>query len=230
VTNSQASAPAATIGEVDGDPRPAAVRAGTARAGAQEPRTRIVAAMIELVGEQGYASTSVADVIARAGASRRTFYEYFANNQACFMDAAEDIAARWLDRVALAVDQAAAAGEDQVAAYVDGLFQATLASPSELRLLAAELPAAMEAGLELRRFAFAELGHTLSQALGTGSAPRASSSKRAGTPDASLIPRVLTGAIVRIAYARVLRGARARRPARGKLLALSARVADWATT
>jgi AcrR family transcriptional regulator len=47
----------------------------------------MMSAIIDAVAEQGYAATSVADVIARAGVSRKTFYEHFADKQACFLAA-----------------------------------------------------------------------------------------------------------------------------------------------
>jgi AcrR family transcriptional regulator len=52
-------------------------------------RERILLGMLDAVAEQGYAHTSVADVIARAHASRETFYENFANKQDCFLAAYE---------------------------------------------------------------------------------------------------------------------------------------------
>jgi AcrR family transcriptional regulator len=41
--------------------------------------------MAESVYQRGYAATSVADVIALAGVSRRAFYEQFSNKEACFL-------------------------------------------------------------------------------------------------------------------------------------------------
>src|SRR5207253_2083261 len=37
--------------------------------------------------ERGYPATTVADVVERAGVSRRTFYEQFADKEACFLAA-----------------------------------------------------------------------------------------------------------------------------------------------
>ena len=50
-------------------------------------RLRMLTAMGTSVGEKGYAATSVADVIRGAGVSRETFYEHFANKEACFLAA-----------------------------------------------------------------------------------------------------------------------------------------------
>lgn len=60
---------------------------------ARNQRVRMYGAMIESVARKGYAKTSVADVIALAGVSRRAFYEHFANKEACFI-ATHNIAAR----------------------------------------------------------------------------------------------------------------------------------------
>ena len=50
-------------------------------------RERLLEAMALAVADKGYARVSVADVIERAGVSRKTFYEHFANKEACFLAA-----------------------------------------------------------------------------------------------------------------------------------------------
>jgi AcrR family transcriptional regulator len=44
-------------------------------------------AMADAVAAKGYADTTVADVVAGAGVSRKTFYEHFADKQECFLAA-----------------------------------------------------------------------------------------------------------------------------------------------
>ena len=44
-------------------------------------------AMVHAVAEKSYARVTVADVIERAGVSRKTFYEQFANKEDCFLAA-----------------------------------------------------------------------------------------------------------------------------------------------
>ncbi len=53
-------------------------------------RGRLLLGMAESVAEKGYARTTVADVLARAGASRETFYQNFANKQECFLAAYDE--------------------------------------------------------------------------------------------------------------------------------------------
>ncbi len=50
-------------------------------------RERMLAAMAESVTARGYGGASVADVVERAGVSRSTFYEHFANREECFLAA-----------------------------------------------------------------------------------------------------------------------------------------------
>ena len=52
-------------------------------------RGRLLDAIAEVVADKGYAACAVADVIARAGVSRRTFYEHFRDKEDCFLAAYE---------------------------------------------------------------------------------------------------------------------------------------------
>lgn len=66
-------------------------------------RERLLVAMLRAASELGYRETNVQDVIERAGVSRPTFYEHFANKEACFLAAFDATAARLRERVAAAV-------------------------------------------------------------------------------------------------------------------------------
>jgi AcrR family transcriptional regulator/DNA-binding MarR family transcriptional regulator len=54
---------------------------------AEIQRQRLLAAMAAVASERGAANASVAHVVARAGVSRRTFYELFEDREACFLAA-----------------------------------------------------------------------------------------------------------------------------------------------
>jgi AcrR family transcriptional regulator len=56
---------------------------------ARSQRRRIVDAMVTCSAEKTYTGTTIADIVARAGVSRTTFYKFFADKRACF-DAALD--------------------------------------------------------------------------------------------------------------------------------------------
>lgn len=61
---------------------------------AQAQRRRLLVAMVECVAEKGYVQTSVADVLARSGVSRATFYQLFSDKEACFREAYRESAAQ----------------------------------------------------------------------------------------------------------------------------------------
>jgi AcrR family transcriptional regulator len=48
---------------------------------------RLLEAIVDVVAEKGYAATRVADVVARAGVSRATFYQQFRDKEDCFLAA-----------------------------------------------------------------------------------------------------------------------------------------------
>jgi AcrR family transcriptional regulator len=58
-------------------------------------RQRILRAVVEVASGTGYGGLTVRDVIARAGVSRRTFYEHFENKEQAFL-AAYDLVVRRL--------------------------------------------------------------------------------------------------------------------------------------
>ena len=62
-------------------------------------RDRVFQAVAESVYESSFAQMSVEDVVRRAGISRRTFYELFANKDEAFLAAFEEAAARLIEGV-----------------------------------------------------------------------------------------------------------------------------------
>ena len=67
-------------------------------------RLRLLVAMADLVGRDGYAATTVANVLELAGISRKAFYKHFANKQECFLAAYDAIAAEGRREVAREYD------------------------------------------------------------------------------------------------------------------------------
>jgi AcrR family transcriptional regulator len=57
-------------------------------------RTRLIAALLEVSVELGTGNVAVAHIVERAGVSRRTFYELFADREDCFLAAFDDATAR----------------------------------------------------------------------------------------------------------------------------------------
>jgi AcrR family transcriptional regulator len=76
------------------------VAADAARGGVPEiQRARILAALVEVARERGAGCVTVAQIVARSGVSRRTFYEIFEDRDACFLAAFEDATTRAAARV-----------------------------------------------------------------------------------------------------------------------------------
>jgi AcrR family transcriptional regulator len=122
-------------GRTDPSPRLPAGRHGLPREFVvQNQRERITTALVDTVAERGYNATTVANITKAASVSRRTFYEHFADKEACFLAAyemvAEHIAAsmraaaesfeEWPQRVraALATMLRFLAGEPELARFV----------------------------------------------------------------------------------------------------------------
>jgi AcrR family transcriptional regulator/DNA-binding MarR family transcriptional regulator len=62
-------------------------------------RSRVLGALGEIVAERGLAAATVANIVVRAGVSRRTFYELFADREDCFLAAFDQSIALFAQRV-----------------------------------------------------------------------------------------------------------------------------------
>jgi AcrR family transcriptional regulator len=165
-------------------------------------RERLLDAMARTVARQGYASTSVADVLKTARISRRTFYEKFVDKEDCFLAAYDAISELCEDRV-VAAYRAERAWEPGVASAYDALLTALAAEPDFARLGVVEILAAGPRGVArrdatLRRFArFVE--HTRER-LGTTAVP------------GELVAQAIAGGIQELLYSQIVRGQTDRLP------------------
>jgi AcrR family transcriptional regulator len=66
-------------------------------------RERLLAGMLSAANRDGYARASVSAVIAQAGVSRPTLYDYFADKDDCFLAALDDVHDRLLGKIREAV-------------------------------------------------------------------------------------------------------------------------------
>jgi AcrR family transcriptional regulator len=102
-------------------------------------RARMLAAIVQAVAEKGYARVVVADVIERAGVSRKTFYEQFSNKDECFL-AAYDAS---VDELLATIDEALdALAPDWLAAHraaVSVYLEKLAASPGFARAFLIEV-------------------------------------------------------------------------------------------
>ncbi|MFI0482791.1 TetR/AcrR family transcriptional regulator [Actinomadura sp. 9N215] len=113
-------------------------------------RERMLQGMTQAVGENGYARTTVADVLKRARVSRETFYEHFPDKQACFLAAYQAAA----DRIEGVVIEALAATGEPVMGRLEQALRAYLrelaADAGAARMFLLEIYAAGPAATALR--------------------------------------------------------------------------------
>lgn len=114
------------------------------------PRDRLLIAMAEGVREQGFRGTSVADVVRRARTSRRTFYEYFADREACFLALFDLSNAIFVARIASSLD-AQKPWRDQVADAIDVYVEVVTTEPQIAIAFAREIGALGVAGAARQR-------------------------------------------------------------------------------
>ena len=110
-------------------------------------RERILAAMIASAGTNGYASTTIADVTRLARVSRDTFYEQFANKEACFLAAYDGLARELLD-VMVAVGASQPSYVEALRDGVHGYLEFLSARPEAARVVTVEVLAAGGRALE----------------------------------------------------------------------------------
>ena len=92
--------------------------------GVATQRDRLVAAIGELAVELGSSAVGVHHICQRAGISRRTFYDLYADREACFADTHQEAFGRLMGHVREAVAAAAPEWEDRAVAATQALLGA----------------------------------------------------------------------------------------------------------
>jgi AcrR family transcriptional regulator len=67
-----------------------------------------MSAAIELFNEQGYEATTVAEIAARAGLTKRTFFRYFSDKREVLFSGSQELQRRWLEGLCAAPPAASA--------------------------------------------------------------------------------------------------------------------------
>jgi AcrR family transcriptional regulator len=162
---------------------------------AADQRERLYEATIKAVNERGFVATTISDLVANAGVSRRSFYEHFQNKEECLLATYDALIGRLTARIAQSYDPKDE-WTDQIEAIVRALFEASSDRPDAARLVSVEMGAAGPVGIE-RWARDAELltaffTSVFEQAPGEGSIP-------------SPVARAIVGALRTILYSRVRR-------------------------
>jgi AcrR family transcriptional regulator len=156
-------------------------------------RARMLDAVVAAVAEKGFAEMTVADVVAGAGVSRRTFYEHFDDKLDCFLAAYEARADALLHEVEEAV--AAAPPQERLRAGLRAYLERLAAEPTFARVLVVDILGAGPRALEVRERV----------------RQRFAASYR-GVSDDDDVLRALVGGIAELVQARLLAGDAERLP------------------
>lgn len=108
---------------------------------ANSQRERLMDAAIRVVAEQGYAATTIADMISEAGISRTTFYELFEGKEACFLAAYDSAADAFVRRINAAFE-AEESWPARIQAALEAMLTALATDPPLARVAVVDVVAA----------------------------------------------------------------------------------------
>jgi AcrR family transcriptional regulator len=183
---------------------------------AAHQRERLVEAMVQAVNERGVVATTISDLVARAGISRRTFYEHFENKEDCLLATYDTVVEDEVERL-LALAGGGGEWLDQLEAIIRALFDAIAERPDAARLICVEMGASGEVGVQRWAEGAARLERFISA--GFASAPGS------GTiPDP--VARAFVGALRKIVYTRVREG-RSSKSLKSELTRIVPELMEW---
>ncbi len=118
-------------------------------------RARLLQAATDAVAELGYVKTTVADILARAGVSRATFYQLFRDKEDCFLAAYKNDADFVAAVMAVQLEQLRARGDldplERLDSVLDVYLTALQSAPALARVFLVEVYAAGPTAIEQRR-------------------------------------------------------------------------------
>ena len=157
---------------------------------AQIQRERLMRAVCDVAAEVGYANTTTRMLVGRAGVSRRTYYELFADKEACFLAAYDEAIACVLGLLRDAYDES-----DPPELRIRSALRALLAfcadEPAIARACVVEVLAAGPAARARRAHTMTQLAALVEQPL---------RELRGGDRLAKLSARALVGAVHELIY------------------------------
>jgi AcrR family transcriptional regulator/DNA-binding MarR family transcriptional regulator len=161
-------------------------------------RSRLLSAMFEVSAERGVAQVTVSDIVARAGVSRRTFYELFSDCGDCLLAAFDDAADAASERVIDAYRSCPpqARWHVRIRAALEGLLAFLDDEPRMARLLIVESLAAGPALSERRCRALEPAVAELCR----------QSHNSPGSIATELTAEAIVGAVLSVLHTRILEG------------------------
>ncbi len=183
---------------------------------AAHQRERLVEAMIQAVNERGVVATTISDLVARAGISRRTFYEHFDNKEDCLLASYDAVVEDEVQRL-LGVSGSTDGWLEQLEAIIRALFESIAKRPDAARLICVEMGASGAVGVQRWADGAARFERFISrgfeQAPGPGTVP-------------DPIARAIVGALRKIIYSRV-RAERSNKSLRSELMRVVPELMTW---
>ena len=123
----------------------------TSRPAAAGHRARLTEGLAAAIAEKGYAAVTIADVVRTARVSKRTFYEHFADKEACFLALYAETSDELLELIATATASARGPWEARIGAAARAYFERVAAEPELIRAALLETQAAGPRARVLRR-------------------------------------------------------------------------------
>jgi len=162
---------------------------------AQNQRDRILAAVADVTSAASYAEMTVADIIACAGVSRRTFYEHFQNKEGAYLAAYDEAVGRLLESVRWAYSSHERFA-DRVRAGVEMFVAMVTADPGFARMCLVEVMGAGPDALRRRDAAMAQFAAMLDE----------NARSLLDAPPSSIIAETVVGGLYEVIYSRLVRG------------------------
>ena len=153
-------------------------------------RARLVEAATHVFGTSAFGDARVADVLEHAAISRKTFYEQFADKEACFLAAYDAAAVRARDALRAATREHEIC-DDRVRAGIEALLRFLADQPELARLLVVEVTGAGPHAMRRRNEAVRAYAAMLA---------------RSEDADAPVAAQVAAGGIWEVVHALVLEG------------------------
>ena len=121
------------------------------RPAAEGHRARLTGGLAAAIAEKGYAAVTIADVVRIARVSKRTFYEHFADKEACFLALYAETSDELIELIATSAATAPGSWEERIEAAARAYFERVAGEPELIRAALLEIQAAGPRARELRR-------------------------------------------------------------------------------
>ncbi len=123
----------------------------SSRSASELHRRQLLDGFATAVEARGYATTTIAEIVAQARVSKRTFYEHFTDKEDCFMGAFGMAAELVMAAIARAIEAPAESWEDRLRLAAEAYVGALEERPALTRLFLTEIHAAGKRAQRMRR-------------------------------------------------------------------------------